>query len=470
MSLAHAVSGDEFVTQAAEVLRDPAAFSRTFLGGDPWAGQATIMRAVAEHSRVAVKACHSSGKTHCAAEIVLWWLARYPDGQVITTAPTWVQVEKLLWRKIHSAVNRAAWPFPKANKTELTIGPENYAVGLSTNDGDRFQGFHGRILIVVDEAPGVRASIFSAIDGIRAGGDVTVLLIGNPTVASGYFYKAFTGGNWKTFTIDSFDTPNLEGVTEEDIAALPVLEDDWSQEQAAFMDIAPKPYLTTRRWVWEMYHEHGKSSAYYQSRVRGKFPTESEDQLFPLGMVEQARLSEGVKPGLPIEGAIDVAGPGKNETVLYTRAGEMITSMRAWTMADPKGALQMVLSRKEFEGITAKVDAVGIGYHVWRHLNRSGLNAVPVYASAASSNPKRFLNKKSEVYWEFRNLLREGLVNGLTDETTVGQLLGIRYEHDLRGRIRIRSKRLDSHSKSPDRAEALIWCFASNVASPLTCY
>jgi hypothetical protein len=56
----------------------------------------------------------------------------------------------------------------------------------------RFQGFHGRLLIVVDEAPGVKADIWEAIEGIRAGGDVRVLALGNPTIASGPFYDAFT--------------------------------------------------------------------------------------------------------------------------------------------------------------------------------------------------------------------------------------------------------------------------------------
>jgi hypothetical protein len=65
-------------------------------------------------------------------------------------------------------------------------------VGLSTDQGVRFQGFHGRVLIVVDEAPGVKADIWEAIEGIRAGGDVRVLALGNPTIASGPFHDAFT--------------------------------------------------------------------------------------------------------------------------------------------------------------------------------------------------------------------------------------------------------------------------------------
>ena len=44
---------------------------------------------------------------------------------------------------------------------------EWYAAGLSTNEPDRFQGFHEEhILVVVDEASGVNEEIFEAIDGV----------------------------------------------------------------------------------------------------------------------------------------------------------------------------------------------------------------------------------------------------------------------------------------------------------------
>jgi len=36
---------------------------------------------------VAVKACHAPGKTYVAGGAVLWFLSRYPDAIVLTTAP-----------------------------------------------------------------------------------------------------------------------------------------------------------------------------------------------------------------------------------------------------------------------------------------------------------------------------------------------------------------------------------------------
>ena len=88
-------------------------------------------------------------------------------------------------------------------------------MGISTDRGVRFQGYHGHILVIIDEAPGVSAETWEAIEGIRAGDDVHVLALGNPTSSGGPFYEAFTSGgrDWETFTISAFDTPNLRGLT-----------------------------------------------------------------------------------------------------------------------------------------------------------------------------------------------------------------------------------------------------------------
>jgi hypothetical protein len=48
---------------AGSLLRDPALFARVVLGADLWKTQSEILAAVSRHSRVAVKACHASGKS-----------------------------------------------------------------------------------------------------------------------------------------------------------------------------------------------------------------------------------------------------------------------------------------------------------------------------------------------------------------------------------------------------------------------
>ena len=241
------------IRQLQRLIKDPSSFAERVLGYDLWSKQKEILQpsafadscalipklwaawlSVATRRRTAVKACHASGKTLAAAAAVLWWITYHMDGIVVTTAPSWTQVEKVLWGEIWSAIYGARIGYPKPSATEIRLGPNRYAIGLSTNEGVRFQGFHGSVLIVLDEAPGVLPEIWEAIEGIRAGGDVRVLALGNPTISSGPFYDAFTSNreDWNLITIPAFATPNLRGLTVESLLEL-------TEEE---LDQNPRPY------------------------------------------------------------------------------------------------------------------------------------------------------------------------------------------------------------------------------------
>src|SRR5947208_3321001 len=300
------------------VIEDPTLFASAILRLDVWSKQCEILQSVASQQRTAVKACHASGKTFVAAVLVLWWITSRLQAIAVTTAPTWTQVERLLWGEIHHAIGQSRIAYPKPTATSLQLSPGRYAIGLSTNEGIRFQGFHGNVLIILDEAPGILSEIWEAIEGIRAGGDVRVLALGNPTIASGPFYDAFTAnrGGWATFTISAFDSPNLHGLTLEELLALP--DDE--------LDRAARPYLVTRRWVREKYAEWGPGHPLWEARVLGQFPRQAEDALISLAWLEAASLRTESDERGPLCAGLDVAGPGEDETVLVVREGPGILS------------------------------------------------------------------------------------------------------------------------------------------------
>src|SRR6266851_5448100 len=91
-----------------EMIQDPVKFAERVLGHRVWSKQAEILTAVAEHPRVAVKACHGSSKTFAAAEAALHWAMRHRDGIVITTAPTFERPRMCYggkFTRVSSAVN-----------------------------------------------------------------------------------------------------------------------------------------------------------------------------------------------------------------------------------------------------------------------------------------------------------------------------------------------------------------------------
>src|SRR5260370_192704 len=91
---------------------DPAQFHRVALGRKLWDTQQRILKALATKRHVAVKGCHASGKTYVAAGAVPWWVTRWPDGKVITIAPTLRQV-KLMWGEIALALQQSKVKFPE---------------------------------------------------------------------------------------------------------------------------------------------------------------------------------------------------------------------------------------------------------------------------------------------------------------------------------------------------------------------
>ena len=458
------VSAEE--RELLDVIADPVTFARAILGHDVWETPARVMQAMKKpRARVAVKACHASSKTFTAAEIVIWALTNFEKVKVVTTAPTWHQVETLLWGEIHKAIAAAiiAYPTPP-NETEWTITKGvRFAEGLSTTESVRFQGYHadegGVAFIILDEAPGVRPEIYEAIDGIRAGGDVRVLAIGNPTMPGGPFYDAFTGNSdgWTLFTIDAFDTPNFEGVTPETLATL--TDDE--------LDDNPKPYLVTKRWVRERMDEWGTSHPMWEARVRGQFPTQTDDSLFSLAWLDAAALRPVIQAQGRRQAGLDVAGPGEDETVLFVREGSSVVDFGSWTQADPRGDVAAMLAKHRNNLDAVVVDATGIGHYMAKHLKDLGYPVVEWNAGGEAQHKETdargpgFRNAKAEAYWAMRDRLSRGELSGLTDDRTRAQLSTVKYMHTPRGQVQIESKE-DARKrgvKSPDRAEGLILAF-----------
>ncbi len=456
---------DELLTEGID---DPTLFCEAYLDHSLWGKQREILRSIATKRQTAVKACHSSGKTYMAADAALWWLARYRDGQVVTTAPTDLQVTTLLWGEIRNTVQTSLYPFPTPNLKSLTFGPKRFAIGFSTsvtqqNEGVKFQGFHsGHILIILDEAPGVHTKIWEAIKGIQAGGIVSILALGNPVVNSGPFFDCFEKNRegWNTFTISAFDTPNLNGLTIEDLKR-------FAAESPDELDNNIRPYLTTRRWVYDMYTEYGEEHPLYQSRVLGRFPEQSANSLISLAWCEQARTREAAAPTGKIDVGLDVAGPGEDETVYVARDGAHILDMTAWPSEDPRGEVVAKLNPIKDKLRSVNVDCVGVGWGMYTHLKGLGFPAVAVNVGEATLDPDKFTNLKAELYWGLRLRLQQGDMSGLLDDRTIGQLSGIRYGLNPRGQIYIEKKE-DARKrgvKSPDRAESIMLAFARPLKS-----
>jgi reverse gyrase len=137
--------------------KNPVAFLREVLGVEPWSKQEQIIESVRDNSNTCVASGHGVGKTFISACATLWFLCTHYGARVITTAPTNRQVESILWAEIWNLYKNSVVPLGgRLLKTSLNLEEKWFALGLSTDDPDRFQGHHSaHLLLVMDEAPGI---------------------------------------------------------------------------------------------------------------------------------------------------------------------------------------------------------------------------------------------------------------------------------------------------------------------------
>ena len=447
----------------------PVRFQKRALGRKLWDKQKEIARSIVTHKSLAVKGCHGSGKTFLVAGLIPWWLLSDPESIALWIAPTLRQV-KTGWNEVVTAIKDMQLRLPEPTTTGWKLGPNNYAQGFSSSKGVNAQGFHGkRVLIIADEAIGISPDLWDAIEGVRAAGDVTVIKLCNPTVPSGPVFEDFTRlrgtPGHATVTISAFDTPNLHGLTMEKLLALP-------EEQ---LEVAPMPWLTRRRWVREMFFKWGPNNPRFLARVMGEFPTQADDAVFNLAWIERAGLPfdpDALAPYVAarqyIQVGIDIAGPGDDETVATARLGPFVVAMEAWPDADPLDKVRQWLTvlQQRFAGCPLVVvgDTVGIGYYFMRALARDRYDVRGFVASGGPLDPVLYKNAKAEAYFQLREHMRDGHVQGLVDEDTKAQLADIRYRERL-GKIEIEHKAeaRERGSSSPDRAESLVIAYVRLV-------
>jgi len=415
----------------------PVAFIVEVLGDDPWKLQREIANGLAASRRVTVRSCNGAGKTWLAARLVLWFLFTRPNSTVVTTAPTWHQVRNLLWRGVRAAHSRAKLP-GDCHQIELNLAAEWFATGLSTDEPERFQGFHGGdggILFIADEASGIEDAIFEAGDGFLTKPDSYVLLIGNPNTPAGYFFETHRQPGWLKFKISAFDVPE---------------------------------HLVSRVWIEQRREEWGADSPAFRVRVLGEFPETGDNTLISLGDASAAQLRTfEVTGAVEIVLGSDIARYGGDESVAYVRRGQGVVASRYWHGNDTQesAGLIAVLAR-ELGASTLYVDEIGVGAGVVDALKHLGLPVIGVNVGSSADNKDLYLNRRAELFFTLRERFRTGEIGiPAGDDLLVAQLTDIRYKYTPAGKYQIESKdeMKKRRRKSPDRADALALTFCPGV-------
>jgi phage terminase large subunit len=460
--------------------KDPVWWINKVLTADLWSAQKTIIEAVRDNPRTSARSCHGIGKSFLAGNTALWFLYTFPYSIVLTTAPTWRQVEKLVWKEIRSSVRKSkidlGGELAKKSPELQIVQDEWVALGLSTNQPERFQGFHAKhLLVIVDEGAGVKEDIYEAIEGVLTSAHCRLLLLGNPTLIGGTFYRSHREPGWKAFHVAAWDTPNftVSGITEEDL------------ESGVWQDKAPKnpdgsfnwphPYLITPEWAAGRLKAWGKNHPAYQARVAGNFPTQGENNVIPLAWIEaaMARWDDALASGSTILG-VDVARFGQDLSAIAPRKGSKIFPLQIFAGKDTQEmAGECIRTLRETGADQINVDVIGLGAGVVDALQAAGAPVVAVNVAESSielddTGNKVFANLRAQLWWALRDALDPKNPEPLAlppDEDLLGDLAAPTYKINAKGAIQIEPKEETKKrlGRSPDRGDAVILTLAPRM-------
>lgn len=419
-----------------------------------WSKQEEVEWSVRNNKRTAVKSANTVGKSFMAADVVMDFLTIWHNSVVVTTAPTFHQVETILWREIRNYCFTSKIPIGVTPlQTELKYSDKWYAIGVSVDNPVNFQGKHaesGKLLVVVDEASGITKEIWDMIEALHP---YRILVIGNPLESSGPFCECFSSHMWNKITISAMDA---------------IL---WQDKNGTI------PGLVTREWVNDMADIHGTSSPWYRVHVLGEFPEQDESALIERSWVLRAR--KGIDcDGLALEedeeddstrivGSDIATKHGENLSVVGYRYGHTIPELKGYPRASATFTRDKIEDKySDKKAHTVVVDSDGVGEPMEEILAESRVPCLAFHGgnTVKAMDGQRFKNLRSQIYYLVSKKFEKGLYNlsKLDDKAfdiLIGQLTSIRVkEPDNQGRFQIESKD-DMRARqvtSPDYADTFM--------------
>lgn len=397
--------------------------------------------------------------TALASWLDLTFMTLYSYPKVAISAPAGSQLDSALWPEINKwlrnsnledlfehtrdTVKYNADPTSEWKTYRKTPKDETCAQGLHAPD----------MLIIVDEASGVKEESLQAFDGTltdESRKNNKILLIGNGNRPDGFFFethnKKGTMEYWKKLTYNAF--------------------------QSKFRNDEQINYIRSR---------YGEDHPRYLIEVMGKFPDANAKSFISYADVMEAAGRwlpykkycdlYGVPEG-PVELGLDCAGDGDDLNVVIARKGNYTFKPASLKYAKPKDVHKMVVSYAQDirsitgydDNIKVKIDMTGgYGSGPYEHISDDRTNnftAVKVNFAWKANNEDEYDSIASEM-WDNVRYNMKNIILYSEDEFLLEELYTRKIDTDCT-RVKIQPKKefKKEYKASPDRADAFILAFA----------
>lgn len=456
-----------------------------------WSVQEQILDSLRDNQRTVVITTPGIGKSDIMSMIVCAVGVSSEVGmtRIVTTASNFRQVKTIVWayiRRVHSMHKLAG----KVVSTEWKIGNTLIADGFSAadKDEDAVRGIHnlGKVLVMVDEGGGVSKPLGRAMNGLLTTPEDRIIVCGNPPTdqTDTWFEDISNSSEWNVITVPYTATPNFTG------------------EKVGICKRCPSrvephtiaKHLTSEEFVRAVKAQYSEDDPYVQAALYARFPSGNIAKAIPMQWLEKTRpikthdgspdldwQEQSLKTGV-ISLGIDVAAEGGDEFVIAKKDGwhgtiihkssgsknENPVEVAGMAIEHIRQAVKLHEKRNLGRPVRVKIDSIGIGWGVtgllkqWVKEQKLNAEIIGVNVAEKARDTERFKNQRSELWWNFRELVQDETEVTLdVDDTTLKQLNGPKYQTDSAGRIVIESKAEMQRrgTNSPDRAEALLLAY-----------
>lgn len=448
--------------------------------------QEDILHSVQVNPLTAVKSGTARGKDFvaaCGSVCFMYLTPRWENGELVKntkvamTAPTGRQVYNIMIPEVARLVRKAPFlPGRLMSDGIRTNCQEWFLTGFkaSNDDTEAWSGFHAaNTMFVVTEASGISETVYNAIEG-NLQGNSRLLIVFNPNVTTGYAAQAMKSERFAKFTLNSLNAINVKEKRE----VIPgQVNYEWVKDKV-------------ENWCGKIREEefnegegdfHWEGGLYrpndlFRVKVLGMFPKASTDCLIPYEWVELAFKrykdleEQGFVPKAPCRLGVDVAGMGRDDSVLCERYENYVPPMdvsQSAGVADHMHIAGKAVQRLQNRTAKAFIDTIGEGAGVYSRLLEQGYRNV--YSCKFSENANRlhditgvytFANMRAYCYWAIRDWLnpKNGFEPAIApDDKLMGELTEIKWKFQSSGSIIIEPKEeiIKRLKRSPDRSDAL---------------
>jgi len=304
------------------------AWIKDVLGVTLDAEQVKIVESVQVSRRTSVRSGHARGKDYVAAAIALAFLYTHYPSKVILTAPTARQVLGILMAEISNMYQSALKPLGGTLLTNTIKFADKrwFLLGFKAEDrtAEAWTGFHSEnILVIISEASGISQETFNAMDGILTGTVSRLLLVFNPTIASGEAYQSTRSPLYAKHKLNCLDAPNVKA---KKIIIPGQVDYLWVKEKVEkwcikVQEKSPDPSTHDFEFEGQLY----RPNDLFMIKVLSEYPAQSEFKVIPLEWIEMANdrwrefVESGGKPQGELRIGADIAGMGTDSTVFLYR-------------------------------------------------------------------------------------------------------------------------------------------------------